>query len=333
MEKIKHDSILESFSILNFNEQNLNKKKCLNIKCFIFLLIGIIICLFTATIILLILYLKLSKNQKNSLENCEAKVNKLEILSKNLQNKISYLKKENSELTNSNNYKTKYQNLETKFNETENSQNTISTSKDDNLEWTTDSNNYKTKKENLEGKVNETEIILQNLQNTISTLKNENSQCNNNLNNYKTKYQNLETEYTKLNTNYNNLISKNNNCENNYNTCQNNYKTTQNRYDTCLYDHNSCKNKIKNECTVYYQSITSEMENKIIQFIQNCYNMYSDNEDRSKCVSNRMTNTYSKNKWSCVVGIYGYYRLYIYQYVVYRYDYNNLVWVVYVGEY
>ena len=26
MEKIKHDSILESFSILNFNEQNLNKK-------------------------------------------------------------------------------------------------------------------------------------------------------------------------------------------------------------------------------------------------------------------------------------------------------------------
>ena len=75
------------------------------------------------------------------------------------------------------------------------------------------------------------------------------------------------------------------------------------------------------------------MENKIIQFIQNCYNMYSDNEDRSKCVSNRMTNTYSKNKWSCVVGIYGYYRLYIYQYVVYRYDYNNLVWVVYVGEY
>ena len=189
MEKIKHDSILESFSILNFNEQNLNKKKCLNIKYFIFLLIGIIICLFTATIILLILYLKLSKNQKNSLENCEAKVNKLEILSKNLQNKISYLKKENSELTNSNNYKTKYQNLETKFNETENSQNTISSSKDDNLEWTTDSNNYKTKKENLETKVNETEIILQNLNNTISTLKNENSQCNNNLNNYKTKYQ------------------------------------------------------------------------------------------------------------------------------------------------
>ena len=72
------------------------------------------------------------------------------------------------------------------------------------------------------------------------------------------------------------------------------------------------------------------MSNKIIQFIQNCYNMYSNNGDRAQCVSTRMTNTYSKNKWSCIVGNYG---LYIHQYVVYRYDYNNLLWLVYVGAY
>ena len=69
-------NMLKSFSS-DFHEQNLNKK-CCSLKFVIFILISVIICLFVATITLLILYLKISENQKNILKSWEVKVKDLE---------------------------------------------------------------------------------------------------------------------------------------------------------------------------------------------------------------------------------------------------------------
>ena len=67
-----------------------------------------------ATITLLILYLKISENQKNIWKSWEAKV-------KDLENIISTLEKENLECnTNLKDYKTKYENLEIKVKDLEN---------------------------------------------------------------------------------------------------------------------------------------------------------------------------------------------------------------------
>ena len=125
-------NMLKSFSS-DFHEQNLNKK-CCSLKFVIFILISVIICLFVATITLLILYLKISENQKNILKSWEAKV-------KDLENTISSLKKENLECnTNLKDYKTKYENLEIKVKDLEN---TISTLEKENLECNTNLNNCK----------------------------------------------------------------------------------------------------------------------------------------------------------------------------------------------
>ena len=79
--------------------------------------------------------------------------------------------------------------------------------------------------------------------------------------------------------------------------------------------------------------MTTEMKNKIIEFIQTCNNMYSSYGDKAKCVSNRMTDTYNKNNWSCLVGEkYGLFHP-VKNNLSYKYKYNNIDWIVYLGAY
>jgi hypothetical protein len=61
--------------------------------------------------------------------------------------------------------------------------------------------------------------------------------------------------------------------------------------------------------------------------------MYSNNEDRAVCVSNRMSNTYNKNKWSCILGMEYGYNIVSIKNLSYKYKYNNIDWIVYLGAY
>ncbi len=73
------------------------------------------------------------------------------------------------------------------------------------------------------------------------------------------------------------------------------------------------------------------MELMINLIIQNCYNEETDSKSKSKCVSDKMTTYYNKNKWSCIIGInYGYN---IWKYVIYKYTYQDIDWIVFLGAY
>ena len=302
MKKIKQNSLNLNDSLLasdiQIDEQNLNKKQCFNIKCIIIILISVIILLLGTSITLLILYLKILKNQNNnSLKICEAKVKDLELLIETLSNRISILEKENLECNN-------------------------------NL------NDYKTKYETCEVKVNDLESTIETLSNRISVLEKENLECKNNLNDYITKYENLEVEYNNLNTNYNNLKKDYDKCINDYNNLNTKYGQCLNDYSICIVDYNSCKNQLEEWiefCKYHYNDLTNEMKSDINLLVVDSYYKYSSYGERAKYISEEMGKKYNKHNWSCFISNnYGSLIWHI-KNMYYKYTFNNLDYTIFIG--
>jgi len=105
-------------------------------------------------------------------------------------------------------------------------------------------------------------------------------------------------------------------------------------------NYNSCNAQLI-QCYNYcpssgYSSISNEMKSTIHELITYSYTHYSNFESRAKYVSDRMTQIYNKNKWSCVIGksssYWGYYVWYVSD-LYYIYTYKSIKWVVYSGIY
>jgi myosin heavy subunit len=195
-------------------------------------------------------------------------------------------------------------------------------------------------------KMNNLEVEKINLQKNINSLNQQNSQCKTDLNNYKTSYNNLYTQNSNLKNQVNSLTTQNNQYKNNYNSCQsqlsyysklpNEIKTLKEKNTQLTQNYNSCNaqlNQCYKDCPSYgYGSITPEMKSTIHELITYSYAHSTNFEARAKYVSERMTQIYNKNKWSCVIGktssYWGYYVWYFNE-AYYLYTYKSIKWVVY----
>ena len=73
------------------------------------------------------------------------------------------------------------------------------------------------------------------------------------------------------------------------------------------------------------------MKDMIASFVRSCWDSYIQFVDMAKCVSQKMTAYYDNNKWSCIVG--DNYGSHIWSYVHYKYTYQDLGWIVFIGAY
>ena len=104
-------------------------------------------------------------------------------------------------------------------------------------------------------------------------------------------------------------------------------------YNNCIDYLNQCNI----DCPIIeYNGITDEMKKTIQELIVYSYTKYSVFEQRAKYISDRMSEIYNKNKWSCVIGksssYWGYY-VYYFNDLYYTYTYKSIKWVVFVGAY
>jgi hypothetical protein len=75
------------------------------------------------------------------------------------------------------------------------------------------------------------------------------------------------------------------------------------------------------------------MKQHFIEMIVYSYQKISKMPDRANYIANRMSDVYNKNKWSCIIGEkYGTFIL-SKQNLSYKYKYNNIDWIVYIGAY
>jgi hypothetical protein len=80
------------------------------------------------------------------------------------------------------------------------------------------------------------------------------------------------------------------------------------------------------------------MKQHFIEMIVYSYQIYSKIPDRAYYISNRMSDVYNKNHWSCVIGnpsangVWGY-RVWSANNLFYSYDYRNLRWAIFIGSY
>ena len=78
------------------------------------------------------------------------------------------------------------------------------------------------------------------------------------------------------------------------------------------------------------------MKSTIQEVITYSYAHYSDGQSRAKYVSDRLSQVYSKTKWSCILGktssYWGYYVWYVND-LYYVYNYKSIDWTVFVGIY
>ena len=73
------------------------------------------------------------------------------------------------------------------------------------------------------------------------------------------------------------------------------------------------------------------MKDDIYSYTQYCYTQYTNYEERTDWVSNKMSADYNQNKWSYIIGNnYGYN---IWKYVSYDYKYADIEWTVFLGRY
>ena len=79
------------------------------------------------------------------------------------------------------------------------------------------------------------------------------------------------------------------------------------------------------------------MKQHFIEMIVYSYQTYSKIPDRANYISNRMSDVYNKNKWSCIIGnpksttIWGY-KVRNANNLFYSYDYKSIRWAIFIGS-
>ena len=205
-----------------------------------------------------------------------------------------------------------------------------------------------------EAKVNNLEISIETLFNNIFSLQKENSKCKSDLNDYKTKYDNLEYNYTILKKNYDNLNNKYETnikaCQSDYNSCKNQLSyyinlssqitSLKEKISSLSQENKQCYdnlNKCYNNCPVIgYDSLNDQMKQTFHELVVFSFQNYKYCPDRAKYISDRMSQMYNKNSWSCIIGkassYWGYYVWHVNS-IYYSYRYKNFDWVIFIGHY
>ena len=94
-------------------------------------------------------------------------------------------------------------------------------------------------------------------------------------------------------------------------------------------DLNTYLNQCYADCPyMEYNGITNEMKSTIHELIVYAYTKYSDNEAKANYISSRMSQVYSKARWSCILAkksnYYGYYVRYVND-LYYTYTYKSII--------
>ena len=278
---------------------------------------------------------------KTNISNCTIKYNGLDNNFNNFKKGCKELENENDEI------KLKIQELGENIIQLNNSlitcQNIIETSK---YNESILINNLNECKINL----NNVNILNKDLTNSISSLNQQYSECKTNLGGCRKHYDNLIIDNSNLKTEINSITTKYNQCINNYNICKNELsyyiklpdemKKLKEQIIISNLNYNNCIDYL-NQCNIdcpiiEYNGITDEMKKTIQELIVYSYTKFSVFEQRAKYISDRMTEIYNKNKWSCVIGksssYWGYY-VYYFNDLYYTYTYKSIKWVVFVGAY
>jgi len=198
--------------------------------------------------------------------------------------------------------------------------------------------------------LNNVNILNKDLTNSISSLNQQYSECKTNLGGCRKHYDNLIIDNSNLKTEINSITTKYNQCINNYNICKNELsyyiklpdemKKLKEQIIISNLNYNNCIDYL-NQCNIdcpiiEYNGITDEMKKTIQELIVYSYTKFSVFEQRAKYISDKMSEIYNKNKWSCVIGksssYWGYY-VYYFNDLYYTYTYKSIKWVVFVGAY
>ena len=77
------------------------------------------------------------------------------------------------------------------------------------------------------------------------------------------------------------------------------------------------------------------MKQTIHELITYSFAHYTNSESRANYISDRMSQIYNKNRWSCILGstssYWGYYVRYVND-LYYVYKYKNIEWTVFTGS-
>ena len=278
---------------------------------------------------------------KTNISNCTIKYNGLDNNFNNFKKGCKELENENDEI------KLKIQELGENIIQLNNSlitcQNIIETSK---YNESILINNLSKCQINL----NNVNILNKDLTNSISSLNQQYSECKTNLGGCRKHYDNLIINNSNLKTEINSITTKYNQCINNYNICKNELsyyiklpdemKKLKEQIIISNLNYNNCIDYL-NQCNIdcpiiEYNGITDEMKKTIQELIVYSYTKFSVFEQRAKYISDKMSEIYNKNKWSCVIGksssYWGYY-VYYFNDLYYTYTYKSIKWVVFVGAY
>ena len=278
---------------------------------------------------------------KTNISNCTIKYNGLDNNFNNFKKGCKELENENDEI------KLKIQELGENIIQLNNSlitcQNIIETSK---YNESILINNLSKCQINL----NNVNILNKDLTNSISSLNQQYSECKTNLGGCRKHYDNLIIDNSNLKTLINSITTKYNQCINNYNICKNELsyyiklpdemKKLKEQIIISNLNYNNCIDYL-NQCNIdcpiiEYNGITDEMKKTIQELIVYSYTKFSVFEQRAKYISDKMSEIYNKNKWSCVIGksssYWGYY-VYYFNDLYYTYTYKSIKWVVFVGAY